>query len=95
MKFSPFPLLATLATVLLGASMNSGAQTSAPSSAPSQSASPTTSPSSDSQPYSANQGKDTSRGAKEQQSQKQPCPKNGDNSNVNCKQRNKESKPKQ
>jgi len=29
---------------------------------------------------------DTSRGAKEQQSQKKKCPKNGDQSNVNCKE---------
>lgn len=29
---------------------------------------------------------DTSRGAKEQQSQKKKCPKNGDKSNVNCKE---------
>jgi len=29
---------------------------------------------------------DTSRGAKEQQSQKQKCPKDGDKSNVNCKE---------
>jgi hypothetical protein len=31
--------------------------------------------------------KDTSRAAKEQQSQKQKCPKNGDTSNVNCQAR--------
>jgi len=36
--------------------------------------------------------KDTSRAAKEQQSQKQKCPKNGDTSNVNCKQRDKSPK---
>lgn len=30
--------------------------------------------------------KDTSRSAKEQQSHKQKCPKNGDTSNVNCKE---------
>lgn len=29
---------------------------------------------------------DTSRGAKEQQSQKKKCPKNGDKSNINCKE---------
>lgn len=31
--------------------------------------------------------KDKSRSAKEQQSQKHKCPKSGDNSNVNCKER--------
>jgi len=59
----------------------------APSTSPSQSAAPPSnsgmSPSSQSGSQPVQQ--DTSRGAKEQQSQKQKCPSNGDNSNVNCK----------
>jgi hypothetical protein len=47
----------------------------------SSSANPTTSTS---KPASGQ--KDASRAAKEQQSQKQKCPKNGDTSNVNCKE---------
>lgn len=61
--------------------------TSSPSSS---TAAPASSSNSSSQ--QTNGGKDTSRGAKEQQSQKQKCPKNGDNSNVNCKERGKSPK---
>jgi hypothetical protein len=63
------------------------------SSASTQSSSPSsssTSPS-DSQTAPTNQGKDKSRGAKEQQSQKKTCPDNKDNSNVNCKLKGKAS----
>jgi len=45
---------------------------------------------SSSQPASGQ--KDTSREAKEQQSQKNKCPKNGDASNPNCKERGKSQK---
>lgn len=73
-------------TFLLAAAAQ--AQTTSSSPPPdSSSSSSSTSPSTSSQSTSPTQGKDTSRGAKEQQSQKHDCPKNGDKSNVNCKER--------
>ena len=97
MNVSRFPIVAAFAIALLVASATSGAQTSASQSPsatmPSDSSQSATTPSdSSSRSPSKNQGKDTSRGAKEQQSQKHPCPKNGDNSNVNCKETGKTSK---
>ena len=62
----------------------------ATSSESSSTTAPASSSNSSTQP--ANGQKDTSRGAKEQQSEKQKCPKNGDTSNVNCKERGKEPK---
>jgi hypothetical protein len=62
------------------------------SSTPSSSESSASTSSMSSQAHKPASGQqDTSRGAKEQQSQRKKCPKNGDTSNVNCKLRNKSS----
>ena len=84
-------ILGITSVILCGAvHAQSTPSTSSPSSVPSATTSPARSSDSASQP--AGEQKDSSRGAKEQQSQKQKCPKNGDNSNVNCKERGKAPK---
>ncbi len=80
-------ILGITSVILFGAVQ---AQSTPTTSSPSSATSPASSSNSPSQPTSGQ--KDTSRGAKEQQSQKQKCPKNGDTSNVNCKERGKSPK---
>ncbi len=80
-------ILGITSVVLLGAVQ---AQSTPTTSSPASTTSPASSSHLSSQPTSGQ--KDTSRGAKEQQSQKQKCPKNGDTSNVNCKERGKSPK---
>ncbi len=80
-------ILGITSAILFGAVQ---AQSTPTTSSPSSTTSSASSSNSSSQPTSGQ--KDTSRGAKEQQSQKQKCPKNGDNSNVNCKERGKSPK---
>ena len=76
-------LAVSLAVLLTGAAQAQTTPSAPPP--PSSSDSSSTSPSTSSQSPSPTQPKDTSRGAKEQQSQQADCPKNGDKSNVNCK----------
>jgi hypothetical protein len=90
-----FPMTALLGGICLILSAAAQAQNtpsnsstrsnSSMSSTPSSTGASASSSTSSSQPTSGQ--KDTSRGAKEQQSQKHKCPKNGDTSNPNCKER--------
>jgi hypothetical protein len=63
-----------------------------PSASSTQSSTATSAGSSTTSSKSTSGQKDTSREAKEQQSQKHKCPKNGDASNPNCKERGKTAK---
>jgi hypothetical protein len=72
-------LLGLMATVLATVALAQTAPPSTPSSA-------TPAPGNSTAPMPSNGGADQSAGAKEQQSQKQPCTGN-DHSNVNCKQK--------
>jgi hypothetical protein len=93
MKRSATLTIGAIACLICAAAQAQTTPSNSAPTTPSSTASSSTDARSDSQLTPRSGKKDTSRGAKEQQSQTRPCPKNGNNSNVNCKERT--SPPKQ